>query len=101
MILAWNANMDIQLVVDPYAIISYIASYMNKDETQTTPFLREALHASAGKTAKEKLKALKEAYLSHRQVGASEAVYKIIPSFKLKDSNITCVFVATGFPKNR
>ena len=30
-----------------------------------------------------------------------EAVYKIIPSFTLKDSNITCVFVATGFPKNR
>ena len=101
MIAAWNANMDIQLVIDPYAVVSYIANYMNKDETQTTPFLREALHASAGKTAKDKLRTLKEAYLTHRQVGASEAAYKILPNLRLKDSNISCVFVTTGFPKNR
>ena len=101
MITAWNGNMDIQLVVDPYAVISYIASYMNKGETQTTPFLRETLRANAGKTTKEKLKALKETYLTHRQVGASEAAYKVLPSLKLKNSNISCVFVVTGFPKNR
>ena len=101
MIVAWNANMDLQTVIDPYAVVSYIASYMNKDETQTTPFLREPLHASAGKTAKEKLRTLKEAYLTHCQVGASEAVYKILPNLKLKNSNIACVFVTTGFPKNR
>ena len=95
MILAWNANMDIQLVVDPYAVISYIASYMNKDEKQTTPFLREALHASAGKEAREKLKALKEAYIGHRQVGASEAAYKVNPCLKMKDSNIACIFIVT------
>ena len=101
MLTAWNANMDIQLVVDPYAVISYIASYMNKTDTQTTPFLREALTANAGKTTKEKLKALKEAYLTHRQVGASEAAYKVISSLRLKDSNISCIFVVTGFPQNR
>ena len=101
MIMAWNANMDLQLVVDAYAVVSYIVSYMNKEENQTTPFLREALSAAAGKTAKEKLKDLKEAYLTHRQVGASEAAYKIIPSLCLKKSNISCIFVATGFPKNR
>ena len=101
MILAWNANMDIQLVVDPYAVISYIANYMNKDENSTTPFLRQALFENAGKETKEKLKALKEAYLTHRQVGASEAVYKVIPSMKLKDSNISCFFVNSGFPHKR
>ena len=101
MLLAWNANMDLQLVFDPYAVVSYVANYMNKDETQTTPFLRQALHASAGKEAKEKLKALKEAYLSHRQVGASEAAYKVNPSLRMKDSNISCIFVMTGFPQNR
>ena len=39
MIRAWNANMDIQLVVDPYAVVSYITCYMRKDETQITKFL--------------------------------------------------------------
>jgi hypothetical protein len=101
MIRAWNANMDIQLVVDPYAVISYIASYMLKTDTQTTPFLRETLHASAGKEVKEKLRALKEAYIGHRQIGAAEAAYKVNPSLKMKDSNISTLFVITGFPKNR
>ena len=39
-------------VIDPNAVISYIASYMNKDETQTRPFLREALHEAASKETK-------------------------------------------------
>ena len=101
MILAWNANMDIQLVVDPYAVISYIASYMNKTDTQITPFLREALYNAAGKETKEKLRVLKDAYITHRQVGASEAAYKINPNMRLKDSNISCIFVVTGFPQKR
>ena len=101
MLRAWNANMDIQLTVDPYAVISYIASYTYKDETQTTAFLRDTLKATAGKETKERLKALKECYLTHRQVGASEAAYKVNPSLRLKDSNITCVFVMTGFPEKR
>ena len=31
MIKAWNANMDIQLALDTYAIVTYIVSYMNKE----------------------------------------------------------------------
>jgi hypothetical protein len=63
--------------------------------------LRETLHASAGKEVKEKLRALKEAYIGHRQIGAAEAAYKVNPSLKMKDSNISTLFVITGFPKNR
>ena len=39
MLTARDANMDLQNVIDPYAVVSYTASYMNKDETQTTTFL--------------------------------------------------------------
>ena len=101
MILAWNANMDIQLAFDPYAVVTYIVSYVNKDESGTTKFLQEALAANAEKSVGEKLKALKTAYISCRQIGWSEAVYKAIPSMKLKDSNVACTFVPTGFPENR
>ena len=101
MLQAWNANMDIQLALDPYAVISYIVSYVNKDETQMTKFLKEALSADAGKNAKERLKTLKHAFFSHRQVGHCEATYRLLPSLKLKDSNISCIFVMTGFPDKR
>ena len=41
------------------------------------------------------------AYLRNRQVGASEAVYRVLPGLHLKHSNITTIFVQSGFPENR
>ena len=101
MITAWNANMDIQLTLDPFAVISYIVNYVNKDESGLTKFMKEALTQVASSDAKEKLRTLKTAYLTHRQIGASEAIYRINPGMKLKDSNVACTFVASGFPENR
>ena len=52
---AWNANMDIQLAMDPFAIITYVVNYMNKDETGLTAFLKETLTKIPANTAtKEK-----------------------------------------------
>ena len=59
------------------------------------------MRGTAGNRTTEVLKALKETYLTHRQVGASEAAYKINRNLKLKDSNIAWVFVMTGFPEKR
>ena len=101
MLYAWNANMDIQLALDPYAVITYIVNYVNKDETGMTKFMTEALREKANEDTNEKLKALKLAYFTHRQVGSSEAVYRILPGMRLKDSNISCIFVPSGFPENR
>jgi hypothetical protein len=101
MILAWNANMDIQLALDPYAIITYIVSYVSKDESGMTKFLTEILKKFGNEDKNELLKQLKLAYLTHREMGLSEAVYKAIAGFKLKDSNIACIFVNSGFPENR
>ena len=98
---AWNANMDVQIALDPYAVITYIVSYVNKDETGMTKFLKETLTANAGKSVQEKVKELKQSYLFNRQVGESESCYRILPGLKLKDSNISTIFIQTGFPENR
>ena len=34
-------------------------------------------------------------------MGECEAYYRILPSLHLKDSNIKCVFVTSGYPENR
>ena len=47
------------------------------------------------------MKVLKFAYLTHRQIGESEAVYRITSSMHLKHSNIATIFVSSGFPDNR
>ena len=98
---AWNANMDMQIALDPFAIITYIVSYVSKDESGMTEFLKEALAATYNSPQEDKLKALKIAYLNHRQVGASEAVYRLIHDMRLRNSNITCIWVSSGFPENR
>ena len=48
--LAWNANMDIQLVLDYFSIITYMCDYVCKPETKTTEMLKDV------KKAKEKEK---------------------------------------------
>ena len=74
---------------------------MGKDETGMTKFLKDALGKTKHLSREEQLKALKVTWLTHRQIGASETVYRLIPGFHLTESNVGCVFVATGYPENR
>ena len=93
--------MDVQLAFDTYSLITYIISYIGKDETNLTRHLMECLKQVKGKPMYEQMKALKLCFVTHRQIGASEAVYRILPGLHLKDTNISCIFVVTGFPENR
>jgi len=63
--------------------------------------MQEALKCIPHGTLKEIIKILKTVFLTHRQHGLSEGVYKSIPSLRLKNSNITCIYCASGFPENR
>ena len=40
-------------------------------------------------------------YISERQIGEAEAFFKILPDFKLKDSNVTTVLVPVNKKENR
>ena len=44
---------------------------------------------------------LTHTFLSSREMGESEAYYRMFPSLHLSKSNVKCTFVATGFPENR
>ena len=101
MLRAWNANMDIQLAIDVYAIISYIVSYVSKDESGMTQHLQDALKAAKDKPFDQQMRILNTTYLDHREKGASEAFYLLNSNMKLRGSNIGTVFVVSGFPENR
>ena len=101
MLRAWNGNMDLQLALDPYSIITYMTSYVTKDESGMTQELNNALYLNADKTLQEKLNVLKTTYLTHRQIGAAEAVYRIMPDLHLSDSNLNVIFLPNGFPWKR
>ena len=99
---AWDAIIDLQLCSDTYAVITYICDYYSKDETGMTDLLKETIRTHDTKQGNATLlRQMKNVYLSHRQVSACEATYRLLPRLHLKESNITTVFVSTGFPENR
>ena len=100
-IISWNANMDLQLCLDYYAIITYICDYYSKDDSGTMKHIKEALKKAGNDSLQAKLSLVVHQFLTHRQIGESEAFFKILPHLHMKSSNIETVFVPTGFKSNR
>ena len=100
-IISWNSNMDLQVCLDYYGIITYISNYFSKDDTGTVPYILEALKKALNQSLQNRLSVVANIFLTHRQIGESEAFYKILPHLQMKYSNIDCVFLPTGFKKNR
>ena len=98
---AWDGNMDLQVCLDYFGIVTYITDYQSKDESGTAPLLKKAAQECKGKSQKEVMYHLANVYLTNRMMGESEAYYRILPSLKLVNSNVKCVYVPSGFPKSR
>ena len=100
-LLAWNGNMDIQVCLDFYAIITYISDYVTKDETGVTRALIETLKKVDNLSYIDKLYKLADVFCTHRSMGESEVYYRILSSLHLTESNLRVEFLHTGFPENR
>ena len=55
--------------------------------------LSEALKNCESDHLKDKMITLMNVFITHRQMGEAEAIYKIFPDFHFKDSNIATVFL--------
>lgn len=93
----WNANMDIQFVLDPFSCIVYIVSYISKSEREMGMLLRQTkLEAQEGNLdAKCTLKKIGSAYLTHREVTAQEAVYRVC-NLRMKEASRKVIFIPVG-----
>ena len=54
-ILNWNANIDLQLCLDYYAVITYISDYYSKDDSGTMGHIKEALKKAQNESLQTKL----------------------------------------------
>ncbi|XP_061191743.1 uncharacterized protein LOC133199982 [Saccostrea echinata] len=93
----WDANMDIQFVLDPFSCIVYIISYISKSEREMGMLLKQTkVEAEEGNLdARETLKKIGSAYLHHREVSAQEGVYRVC-NLKMKECSRKVVFVPVG-----
>ena len=93
---AWNANIDISPVYDYFGTITYITDYFTKDSTGLTEVLKNAVKQLSNDTdMRQKCHELANTFLYHRQVGMSEAIYKLFANMHMVYSSIATQFVPT------
>ena len=97
-LLAWQANMDIQFVLNAYACVMYVASYIMKTERAMGELLKRVAAEARTDELKTQLRKVGSAFLTHREVSAQEAVYRLL-SLPMKQLSRSVVFVNTN-PKH-
>ena len=96
----WGANMDLQYIVNPWACIIYITSYMLKTEKTMGELLKQTALEHKNETIKTQMRKLGTRYLNNREVSAQESVYRML-SLPLKKSTRQVIFVNSGPPEDR
>ena len=97
----WNANTDIQICLDSFAVVTYITDYLTKSDRNVTEALMNALKSNKHEDKFGLLNYLKTIYFISKQTCVSEATYRLIPGLDLKGSTRACLFVNSGFPHER
>ena len=93
----WRANCDIQVVIDHYACVEYLAKYAAKGEPRS-PLLNQAFNSivQTGNAASHPHKAIKKVImktLGERDYGAQETMHHLL-SLKLYSSSFTVIPVS-------
>ncbi len=97
---AWQANMDIQYVLNAYACVMYVASYVMKTEKAMGALLKQVTAEVRTDELKVQLRKIGSAFLNHREVSAQETVYRLL-SLPLKQLSRAVIFVDTNPKKDR
>lgn len=94
---AWQANMDMQYVLDPYACATYILSYITKGQRGMSRLLeRAAEEAKTGnKDITNRVRHIGNKFLNAVEISAQEAVYLVL-QMPLRRSSRDVQFVSTS-----
>ena len=85
-------------MLNAYACVMYVASYIMKTERSMGELLKHVAAEARTDELKTQLRKVGSAFLTHREVSAQEAVYRLL-SLPMKMLSRSVVFVNTN-PKN-
>ncbi|XP_062592424.1 uncharacterized protein LOC134253849 [Saccostrea cucullata] len=99
---AWNANLDIQFVLDPYACATYIVAYISKSQRGISAMLDKASQEAAegNMDLKRQVRHIGNKFLNFVEVSAQEASYLIL-QMPLTQASREVVFINTSPPEDR
>ena len=102
MLLAWKANLDIQIVLEPYGCATYIVGYISKSQrgmsAQLDAAAKEARNGNLD--LKKQVRHIGNVFSNCVEVSAQEAVYLSL-QIPLTKSTRDVVFVNTSTPEER
>ena len=98
---AWDGNMDIQPCFDYHQTITYITDYFNKIDPALLEIINAFLKEDTSNSTKERMRAVANIFMTHRQIGEAEAAYRLLPNMTLKNSNVSCQWVSLGRSEDR
>ena len=100
---AWEANIDIQPVINHYKAVSYMCAYFSKSEDESTEAMKQAAKEAmkSNISAYEQMKFIARAYITKRECSIQEAVYHVMPELWLRKSYPTVIFINTNLPEKR
>lgn len=86
--------MDIQPVLNPYAAVMYLTSYILKGEEGMSLLLKDVCEASArgGETVRDRIRNLRRAYLNASETSAQQAAFLLV-GLPLHRSSLVTKFV--------
>ena len=98
----WNANMDIQMVGSAYGAARYVCAYVCKRETdEVRSATKEAMQKlPSDSSLRKRLFSLGNVFLTHRQLSAQEAAYKMC-GLPLRSATRQVSFLNTNIPEKR
>ncbi|KAK3097672.1 hypothetical protein FSP39_011969 [Pinctada imbricata] len=99
---AWNANIDLQFVLDPYACAMYIVSYISKSQRGMSALMdRACKEARQGNMdIKKQVRHIGNHFLNSVEVSAQEASYLVLQMPLTKGSR-DVIFINTSPPHER
>ena len=94
---AWRANMDIQVVGNVYGAAKYVCHYMRKDEPEQIKqqIARKLDELPENCSQRQKLFKIGNTLISHRILGAQEAVF-CTTGLHLRGSSRSYIFINTN-----
>ena len=98
--LAWQANMDLQFVLNAYACVMYIVSYITKTDKAMGELLRKVAMETRTEELNQQLRQVGNAFLTHRELSAQECVYRVL-SMPLKQLSRVNVYIDTNTKNDR
>ena len=96
-LLNWEANMDIQYVLDAYSCIMYLVSYVLKDERALSDLLRRASKENQNESIRKQMDIIGNKFLGTREMPIQKAIMMEL-SIPIFEKSRQCVFVS-GEPR--